>query len=295
MTPSNADRPYGTFRRPRGEPPVDGLLPRPAPSWRRRLAGAWLRTTNIRLVLLGTLAAFAVVTLNANLNPAPTRLTDADLSKAIKDALASATPKPNVGVDAYTNAKKSVVMVKTRTASEPAAQPSGSGFLLDTGGRIVTSLHLVRDAAEISVVFFDGTEAPAFLSQQDPSTDLALLEAAASGQTPAVLASPKSLRVGDEAMIIGSPLGFRNSLSQGIVSALGRSYQPAWQQQPLDKLVQFDAAVYPGNIGGPLVNRNGEVIAIVVVVVSPAGAGALGIGFATPIDSMSTAAGFTPF
>jgi S1-C subfamily serine protease len=235
-----------------------------------------------------------MVVANAVADQAP-RLTNADVRDAIRQALASATPKPNVAVEAYTNVKKSVVTVKTRYAGEPALQARGSGFLLDTGGRIITSLHVVNGTAEIGVVFFDGTDASAIVSATDPATGIALLEAAGIGQVPAVLASPKSLRVGDEAIIVGSPLGMASSLSQGVVSGLNRTFQPAWSPEPLPDLIQFDAPVLPGNEGGPLVNRRGEVIGIVVASAGPPGLQAPSIGFAAPINALSTAAGNTPF
>ena len=222
-------------------------------------------------------------------------MTDADIRAAIRQALASATPKPNVAIEAYENVKKSVVTVRTRLAGETALQARGSGVLLDTGGRIITSLHVVADVAEIGVVFFDGSDAPAIVSAADPATGLALLDAAGIGQNPAVLASPKSLRVGDEAIIVGSPLGIASSLSAGVVSGLNRTFQPSWSRQPLGELIQFDAPVLPGNEGGPLVNRRGDVIGIVIASAGPPGLSVPNLGFAVPINALSTAAGNTPF
>lgn len=244
---------------------------------------------------MGVLGTLAVLALSATLRPAPAQLTRADLDRAIHEALASATPRPNVAVEAYENIKRSVVTVRTRHPGEARLQARGSGVLLDTGGRIVTSLRVVSGVDEVDVVFFDGSEAPAIVSATDPATGIALLDAAGIGQTPAVLASPKSLRVGDDAIIVGSPLGLASSLAEGVVSGLDRTFQPPWSPRALGQLIQFDAPVLPGNEGGPLVNRRGEVIGIVIASAGPPGLPASSIGFAAPINALSSAAGNTPF
>ena len=295
MASSNADRPYGSFRKPRGEEIGEGSHPPKKLAWWTRIARARSRTRGAQLVAAGSLVTLAIIGLNSVVAPASPRLTGADVDKAIKQALASATPKPNVAIEAYEKIKESVVQVKTRSAGQSVAQPRGAGILLDTGGTILTSLHILRGADEIAVVYFDGEEAPAVIAASQPEFDVALLAAAQAGRKPAVLASPKSLRVGAEAIVVGSPMGLRNSLSVGVVSALGRSVQPAWQTQPLRGLIQLDAAVYPGNSGGPLINRAGEVIGIVIAVADGFGPDVPGIGFAVPIDAAASAAGSNPF
>ena len=262
---------------------------------RARFARIKARTAPAQLVAASVLVTLAVISAVNAVSPQTPRLSDADVRAAIRQGLASATPKPNVAVDAYEHVKRSVVTVRTRRAGEAALQARGAGVLLDTGGRVVTSLHVVAGADEVSVVFFDGSDAPALVSATDATTDIALLVAAGIGQVPAVLASPKSLRVGDEALIVGSPFGLGGSLSAGVVSGLHRTFQPAWSARPLDDLIQFDAAVLSGHEGGPLINRRGEVIGIVIANTSPAGLSVPGIGFAVPINALSTAAGNTPF
>lgn len=288
---SRAHRPYGSLHRPVDEEPPRPPLP-PRPAWRALIARLRERIHGLGPVAAGALTALAVVGLSGVLAPRPVQLTRAEVDKAVQDALASATPKPNVPVAAYQGIKESVVLVKTRGRGEAAALARGSGFLLDSGGTIVTSLHVVRDAVEIAVVFFDGEETSATLAESRADFDVALLDVLASGRRPAVLASPKDLKVGDEAIVVGSPLGLRNSLSVGVISRLGSSVQPTWAAQPIGGLIQFDATLYPENSGGPLVNRRGEVIGIVV---APSGTGPSGIGFAVPIDSDATASGSNPF
>jgi S1-C subfamily serine protease len=304
---SKADRPYGSFPRLHGR---EGLEDPPEKTfaWRERVALLWKRARKPEYIGIIAFVALSVVTLTNALTPAPKLLTDADMAKAIKEAIASSTPKPNVAILAFNNIKESVVLIKTRNRSETAFVPRGSGFLLDSGGTIVTSLHVVRGAAEIAVVFFDGEESPASIAETRPESDIALLDAFQSGRKPAVLASPKDLRVGDEAIAVGSPIGLQNSLAVGVISRLGSTMQPAWSMAAerandpkqaanlaagvIGGLIQFDAVMYPENAGGPLVNRRGEVIGIVTVQHTT---GPSGLGFAVPIDSAASVAGSNPF
>jgi serine protease DegQ len=230
---------------------------------------------------------------SAYLAPPRTALTQADVAEAIKQAMASATPRPNLAVAAFNTVRESVVLIKTRDKGETALQARGSGVLLDSGSSVMTSLHVVRDAAQITVVFFDGDEVPASIRTTDRGFDVAILDIVATGRKPAVLASAKDLKVGDDAFIVGSPLGFSNTLSVGVVSRLGSTFQPTYQAEPLHGLIQFDATVYPGNAGGALINRRGEVIGLVTTGANPVGMS--GIGFAVPIDGAASAAGSNPF
>ena len=192
--------------------------------------------------------------------PAPQRITEREVNDAIKTALASATPKPNVAIAAYQAVKESMVLVKTRSADETAVRARGSGVLLDSGGRILTSLHILRDAAEIKVVFFDGEEWAAVLGDSQAEFDVAVLELGSFGRKPATLASAKDLKVGDQAIVVGSPLGQQNSLTVGVISKLGSTFEPPWPGQRLGGLIQFDATLYPESSGGALVNSKGEVV-----------------------------------
>jgi len=289
---SKADRPYGTFFH--GDAPEET----PDPARRRldvrgtlrRLAG---RTRNAQLVLVSILGTLAVIGITNALVPAPQRITEREVNDAIKTALASATPKPNVAIAAYQAVKESMVLVKTRSADEMAVRARGSGVLLDSGGRILTSLHILRDAAEIKVVFFDGEEWAAVLGDSQAEFDVAVLELGSFGRKPATLASAKDLKVGDQAIVVGSPLGQQNSLTVGVISKLGSTFEPPWPGQRLGGLIQFDATLYPESSGGALVNSKGEVVAIVTG--GPSLNGVSGLGFAVPIDAAASAAGAAPF
>lgn len=227
------------------------------------------------------------------LTPHRQPLTEGDVAEAIKQAIASATPKPNLAIAAFSAVRESVVLVKTRDSGATALEPRGSGVLLDSGTSVMTSLHVVSGAAQITVVFFDGEEVPAAIRTRDRGFDVAILDIVSAGRRPAVLASAKDLKVGDDAFIVGSPLGLTNSLSVGVISRLGSTFQPTYQTEPLGGLIQFDATIYPGNAGGALINRRGEVIGLVTAGVNPTGVS--GIGFAVPIDGAASAAGSNPF
>lgn len=298
MTGSKADRPYGSFLKPGPVPAAEARPPR----WRQRLAARLgrlrARVARAELVVIGAVIALLSVIVAQGLAPTGAPLTQRDVDRAIAKALGSATPKPNVAVAAYANVRKSVVQVRTRTDAEPAASPRAAGVVLDQGGSILTSLHAIRDAAEIRVVFFDGSESLAFVANAQLENDVALLEPLTPplGLVPATLSSPKALRMGDEAIVVGSPFGLADSVSAGVVSGFGRTFQASWQPQPLHNLVQFDAAVNPGSLGGALVNRRGEVVGIVIAFANPSGANVFaGVGFAIPVDSAANAAGSVPF
>lgn len=296
---SKSDRPYGSFRKdwmPTAAPPISPPQP---PAWRERVGRLFRRTRDLQLLGVGAAIALLAITLAAAVRAGPPPLTERDVQQAVARALASATPRPNLAVAAYEKIRPSVVAVKTRLRDAQAGlQVRGAGVVLDQAGVVLTSLQVVRDAAEISVVYFDGTETPARLTDSEETHDTALLEPFEPPipVTPAVLASAAKLRLGDEAVVVGSPFGLKDSLSVGVISGLGRSFQPTLRSRPLDGLIQFDAAVNPGSSGGPLLNRNGDVVGIVIGLANPTGQGVfVGIGFAVPIDAAASASGAFPF
>jgi S1-C subfamily serine protease len=136
------------------------------------------------------------------------------------------------------------------------AQAEGSGFLWDSQGRIITNDHVVSGADSLQVVFADGTEADATLVGTDPGGDVAVIQvdaALVTGMAPVEQADMTKVTVGDMAIAIGNPFGFQNTMTRGIVSALGRSI-PSQTQFDIPEAIQTDAAINPGNSGGPLLN-----------------------------------------
>jgi S1-C subfamily serine protease len=269
-------------------------------NWRGRLMRLRKHARSAAPFVAGLAAAFTAIWIYNALNPAPRPLSPRELNETIANVMASATPPPAPSVFVHQAIRPSLIFVETKLAraqNGDANQPEmglGSGVVVNEQGDILTSLHVVENAEEIKVTYADGTESVANIVGNDPEHDIAVLrpESPPPIAIPAVLGNPSAMRIGDEAYAVGNPLGFYSSMSAGVVSGLERSFQPKNSEQKLEGLIQFDAAVNPGNSGGPLLNRYGQVIGIVVGLVNPTDQNAFaGIGFAVPINVAGGAAG----
>jgi putative serine protease PepD len=207
----------------------------------------------------------------------------------------ASTSAPSVA-DVAKRASASVVEIVATTSAtsapfspgSDASEAQGSGFVYDASGHVVTNAHVVDGAESVQVTFANGKTYDATVVGTDPSTDLAVLEvdAPASLLVPLTLADSSKIAVGDTVVAIGSPFGLQNSVTSGIVSALGRSME-APNGYTINGSIQTDAAINHGNSGGPLLDMDGRVIGVSAQIASESG-GNDGVGFAIPSNTVSS-------
>ena len=224
------------------------------------------------------------------------QVTELEVNSAIANAMASATPRAAFSVDVYKIIQPSLVLIQVELKN--GEKGLGSGVIIDDAGDILTSLHVVDGAAKISLVFADGTRADGNVASAQPEMDIAVLQATMLPQlfVPATLGNPGALQVGDEAYVVGNPFGLYSSMSSGVISGFDRTFQPKTSKVELKGLIQIDAAVNPGNSGGPLLNRSGHVVGIVTGLVNPTNENFfVGIAFAVPINTAAGGVGLPPY
>jgi S1-C subfamily serine protease len=248
----------------------------------------------------GTLAMLLALTLYNALAPDAPRITQNDVEQSIAQAMASATPPPSFSSQVYQAIQPSLVLIEAAATDRPNEDDVGlgSGVIIDAAGDILTSLHVVADASYIRVTFADGTQSEAVIVAAQPENDIAVLQAAnpPSLVVPAVLGNPGAMRIGDEAFVVGNPFGLYSSMSAGVISGFDRAFKRSDNDERLENLIQIDAAANPGNSGGPLLNRNGQVVGIVTAILNPTEESFfVGIAFAVPITVAGGAAGMPPY
>jgi S1-C subfamily serine protease len=263
--------------------------------WRQRHARA--------LKLSGGIAAALVLAVLLWIAAPAPGITQQDLEAAVERALEARKPAPSAA-DAYESILPSVVHVRglpdapDADVQSTAEAQSGTGVVIVDTGIILTNLHVVHGAKRIQVVFANGLEADASIVGVQPEHDLAVLQANTipDDLMAATMRSTTGLRPGEEVIAVGFPFGIGPSVSAGVISGLAREYQSVDGKRILTNLIQFDAAVNPGNSGGPLITPEGEVIGIVTGLLNPSEQRVfIGIGFAVPIENAAGAVGLSPF
>lgn len=295
--PQAASQGSPTTANPAPSQTADSKIPaatasRPAGIYQRHRRRWWLGAATL---------ALALALVYWQQKPAPRELTQEDINAAVLHTLETQNI-PSVAAKAFETIRGSVVRVRRMERDKKTGEDKetgvGTGVVIVDKGVILTNLHVVLDAPRIQVVFADGTESDATVTGVQPEHDLAVLQAQKipDDLVAATLRSTGDLAVGDHVVAVGFPFGIGPSATAGVVSGLRREFRSPEGKRVLTNLIQFDAAVNPGNSGGPLVTARGEVVGIVTALMNPTDQKFfVGIGFAVPIENAASAVGIPPF
>jgi S1-C subfamily serine protease len=260
-------------------------------------ARGWSQAAVLAVVVIVSMVVGGVITAQVTDSgvaapPAATATPDAAPQPVV------ATPEPADGrvgslngaienlADLVAQVEHSVVHI----ASIPAGSRTpniGTGTIIDRDGHILTNYHVIEGGSEIEVTLHDNTRATAVIVGTDPGSDLAIIRAAVQPQRlqPATFGDSDTIRVGDSIFAIGNPFSQWFSVTSGIISGINRSSQSSFTARPIRGMIQVDAALNPGNSGGPLFNSRGEVIGVNTSIENPSGRFFVGIGFAVPSNT----------
>jgi S1-C subfamily serine protease len=273
--------------------------------WQRRLRQLRSYARRALPFVGGVGATLVALLIYTYLVPEPPPLTLDEVNESVVQVMASATPAPAYSSLVYQMVLPSLVFIEVSAPGEEddegryeEASSLGSGVVINTDGEVLTSLHVVTNSTAITMTFADGTQTGAQIVATQPESDIAVLRPSRLPEllVPAVLGNPNAMNVGDEAFAVGHPFGLYASMTTGVISGFERTFRLQNSDQRLEGLIQIDAAVNPGNSGGPLLNRYGQVVGIVTGLANPTEQTFfVGIGFAVPIDVAGGAAGLPPY
>ena len=282
------------------EPLVEPLHAQPISRLSRLRKHLSLNNVPLLWSVVGLLALLLAFSTSLSLRPDARKLTQNDINAAVLKTLETSI-LPSAAAKAYETIIPSVVRIeglRKDKEEKDAGRSIGTGVVIVDKGIILTNLHVVQGAEIIKVTFADGLESTASITGVQPENDLAVLQAhkIPDDLIAATMRSTADLLPGDQVVAVGYPFGLGPSASSGIVSGLKRSFRSPEGQRILTNLIQFDAAVNPGNSGGPLVTMDGQLVGIVTAIFNPNQQRTfIGIGFAVPIENAASAAGTTPF
>ena len=233
------------------------------------------RTMGVALMLLLAAGAPRVTQAQGSANPIAGVVSS--VSPSVVRVVAVLPPAALTDKTSTQNASAS-----SSSAADHTTTSIGSGFIIDPSGFVATNKHVVADGTSVFVMTSDGVRYPASIVGMPGKADMALLKIDAGHKLPAVtFGDSDKAQVGDTVIVIGSPFGFDNTVTSGIISALGRDIM----ESPFDDYIQTDAAINHGNSGGPMFNLQGEVIGMNSVIFAP-GTGSVGLGFALPSNEL---------
>ena len=232
-----------------------------------------------RLLLVALAGAWLAASGSAGAGESPAR------------AVSGLTPEEEIVIGVHRAAGPGVVFVTSTVLNQDfffrvmPERGTGSGFIIDDRGYILTNSHVVENADTLEVTLADKSKVPAKLVGRDSNSDIAVIKISVPKEklSPLKLGDSSQLQVGQLAIAIGNPFGLERTVTKGVVSAVGRTLKSETGRQ-IRNVIQTDAAINPGNSGGPLLNSRGEVIGINTAMFTPSG-GSVGIGFAVPINT----------